>query len=310
MQPFRFLIVSALFFPLWVAFVQGQLSILLLVSFALAFVCMKDNRDWAAGLSLGLGLLKFQVVLPFALIFVLRRRWRFIGGLAIAAAFLALLSLIAVGPAGLASYLRLLVDTFRHPHTWAYVPVKPSNMPTIRGFVLGVFTGVLPPFGLATISAAVSGCLVLATAWIWQRQDSDISFDLMFAAAVVVSLLTAPYLYPHDLAPLILATTLVMASPEWNVRSRKRSLLLFVIAVLYASPLYLAPLLGREQLYVLATPIVIFAVVVLFLAREGTSKRNGTPEHGPDRTSVAPSKSFVMTGLSQLKPTPGTARST
>lgn len=265
-RPFQFLILSALFFPLWVAFIQGQLSVLLLASFALAFVYMKNDRDWAAGLSLGLGLLKFQVVLPFALIFALRGRWRFIGGLSIAAALLSLLSLMAVGGTGLLSYIGLLTDTFRHPHTWAYVTVKPSNMPTIRGLVLGIFGGVLPRLALTMIPVAISGFLILATVWSWQRHGRNINFDLMFAAALVVSLLTAPYLYPHDLTPLILAMTLIVASPGWKVRSRVRSLLLFVISVLYASPFYLATLLGREQLYLLAPLIAVFAFAVLFLA--------------------------------------------
>src|SRR5215470_17639573 len=74
MNPFRYLKLSSLFFPLWVAIFQGQFTVLLLVAFALAFLCLKRGRDWIGGLALGLGLLKFQVVIPFAVIFLLRRK--------------------------------------------------------------------------------------------------------------------------------------------------------------------------------------------------------------------------------------------
>lgn len=265
-QPFQFLILSALFAPLWVALIQGQFSILLLVSMGLAFVYLKCGKDWSAGLALSLGLLKFQILVPFAVIFLLRRKWRFLGGLAAGAGVLTAVSLIAVGPLAAESYGHLLLDTFRHPHTWAYLTIKPSNMPTIRGLVNGLFAGVLPGIWLTVMSGALSGCVILATALLWERRSNSANFDLMFAAAVVVSLLTAPYLYPHDLTPLILAMTLVVASPGWKAKSSIRSLLLFVISVLYASPFYLATLLGREELYLLAPLIAVFAFVVLFLA--------------------------------------------
>ena len=37
---------------------------------------------FAAGVALGLALLKFQFAVPFAVIFLLRRQWRFLGGFA------------------------------------------------------------------------------------------------------------------------------------------------------------------------------------------------------------------------------------
>lgn len=285
-QAFQFLMLSGLFFPFWVALIQGQFSILLLVSFALAFVGLKQHRDWTAGLALGLGLLKFQVVLPFALIFALRRRWRFLAGLATAAGVLGVVSLVAVGPAGVASYAHLLSDTFRHPDKWAYVTIKPSNMPTVRGFVTGVLGRVVSGYWLTGISASVSGCLILATAWLWDKQDRGANFDLMFAASVVVSLLTAPYLYPHDLTPMLLAMTLVVASPEWKRRSKARSLLAAMIAVLYGSAFYLAPLLGREQLYLLTPVISLFAIAILSLALMGAHRSGGQPGGEPIRSKT------------------------
>lgn len=274
-QPLRFLILSGLFFPLWVALIQGQFSILLLVSFALAFVNLKHRRDWAAGLALGLGLLKFQIVLPFALIFLLRRRWQFIGGLTVAASLLALLSLATVGPVGLASYLNLLTDTFRHPTAWAYVTIKPWNMPTIRGFVSGLLRGHVSAAwitGVSTISATLA---VVATAWFWGTEEGvrGIRFNIMFAAGVAVSLLASPYLYPHDLAPIALSAILLVSAVSGERDSPGRLVVIVSISILYLSPLYLAALLGREQMYLLAPVVAGFAVGCAWLAGKSETGR-------------------------------------
>ena len=63
-----------LFAPLGVALFQGQSSIFLLLVYALTFIALKRGDDLRAGAILGLGLFKFQFILPFALIFLLRRQ--------------------------------------------------------------------------------------------------------------------------------------------------------------------------------------------------------------------------------------------
>src|SRR5579862_3343953 len=98
-NPYRYYLLCSLFVPLCVALLQGQTSVLLLLVFSLSFVCIKRGEDLKAGIFLGLGLLKFPVVLPFALICFLRSKWRMMAGFAAAASVLALLSLFAVGTA-------------------------------------------------------------------------------------------------------------------------------------------------------------------------------------------------------------------
>ena len=53
------------FFPLVMALMQGQDSILLLFLYGLAFLALAAGRAFVAGLCLGLALFKFQLVLPF-----------------------------------------------------------------------------------------------------------------------------------------------------------------------------------------------------------------------------------------------------
>src|SRR5882724_12805260 len=81
------------FYPVALALMQGQDSILLLALLAAAVVSLERNRDLAAGTLVGLGLFKFQIVIPIALLFLVWRRWRFSAGFVLAAILVGLLSL-------------------------------------------------------------------------------------------------------------------------------------------------------------------------------------------------------------------------
>lgn len=280
-QPFRYLLLCSLFPPLWVALMQGQPSVLLLVVFSLTFVYLRWHRDGAAGFFLGLGLLKFQLVLPFALICLLRRKWSFMAGFALAACLLGVLSVITVGPAGMRSYAGLLLDIVKHPSNLAYSPMKPWHMPTVRGLVAGLLGGRLPEYWVSGLAAAMSGCLILLAAWSWRQQErrgNQAGLDLTFAAALAVSLATAPYLFVHDLTPMLLSVVLVIGSPQWAQPSRGRLLLNLAVAILYVAPLCLL-LLQSEALYVLAPVLVAFVVATVTLAPRGRPQ-SPVPSYG------------------------------
>lgn len=280
-QPARYLMLCSLYFPLWLALEQGQLSLLLLLSFVLCYMYLKDGQDYAAGFALCLGLLKFQAVLPLVIIFTLRRKWKLIAGFVAAAALLGLLSVISLGPSGVLSYLNLLVDIAKHPSNPAYVTIKPWNMPTIRGFVAGVLRESALQSWIAALSVILSICLILFTTWRWEQEEQKgdrARFDLMFAAGLAVSLVTAPYLHLHDLTPMLLAVILVMASPQWSEKPRERRMLILVIAILYVTPLYYLLLLRREALYVLAPVLVFFALAAMALGRKRAQQAAGSVE--------------------------------
>src|SRR5438874_2626265 len=61
-------IVAQGFFPVMAALWQGQDVVLLLLLFTLAFFSLKRRRHLRAGCMVGLGLFRFQVAIPFALV--------------------------------------------------------------------------------------------------------------------------------------------------------------------------------------------------------------------------------------------------
>ena len=156
------------FAPLWVALYQGQSSLLLLAAYALTFIFLKRGGNLTAGIALGFGLFKFQFVLPFALVFLLRRQWRFFGGFAITALGLALISIAGVGWKGVVGYARFLSAIGNNPQNISYG--SGVDMPTIHGFVFAVVGGKVTGTELNIIVGAI--CLVLLV-WIAMRWSPD-----------------------------------------------------------------------------------------------------------------------------------------
>jgi hypothetical protein len=266
-NPYRYFLLCSLFVPLCFALMQGQTSVLLLLMFSLSFVCIKRGEDFKAGIFLGLGLLKFPVVLPFALICCLRSKWRMMAGFAAAASLLALLSVMAVGVAGVGSYVNLLIDMIRNPGNPAYWSIVVWKMPTIRGFFAALLTGRVAAGLVSILAEAVSALLILFVAWKWRRADREEggnSQGLMFAAALAISLVVAPHLYLHDLTLLLLAQLLVIGSPQWSQKSSPRVVLTSIMVILYCPPVY-ALLLSWQAVYLLAPLLVIFAFAAISL---------------------------------------------
>jgi hypothetical protein len=74
----------ASFFPVTATLMQGQDSIILLILLIAAMAAVDRGWDMTAGVLVGLGLFKFQVVLPIALLFLIWRRRRFAAGFLLA----------------------------------------------------------------------------------------------------------------------------------------------------------------------------------------------------------------------------------
>jgi len=255
------------FAPLCVALYQGQTSLALLLLYVLTFINLKRGRDLVAGMCLGLGLFKFQFVLPFALIFLLRSKWRFLSGFAISAAMLGGLSFVPCGWRGVLSYLQLLVQISRHPANVSYGSAV--DMPTVQGFVYAILGRQASFVVVSCIVAAISVLLILFAAWRWRQEDrklqSSSSSELMFAGAVVVSLMTGFHMFTHDFSPLMLAILLVVARLPGKDRPVLRLMLKITLQVFWIWPLYFV-LVAWHCLYLMFPVLTVFALATLRLA--------------------------------------------
>jgi len=263
-----------IFAPLAVALYQGQSSIILLALFAAAFVLLKNARELSAGLALGFGLIKFQFVLPFVLVFVLLRKWRFLAGFILAASVFVALSIATVGFKGMAHYLGFLLTIAANPQNQSYGSAV--DMPTIQGFLYAFLGDRIPHTGLITASLLLSVLLLVWIARQWRLATSQSSSDLLFGSAIAASLLAGSHMFTHDLSPLLFSMLLILAHFD-GANAKVRVLLVFTMAVFWTFPLYFL-CVAYHCLYLMCPVLVLFVFAAVQMAK--TVEKNRVVEAG------------------------------
>ncbi len=181
------------FLPVLLNLVHGQLSIFILACYVWAYALMSGGRRFAAGLVLSLALIKFQLVVGFVCVLLLRKRWRELGGFATGCIPLVVVSGEMVGFRNLLRYPQFVFNCDRARD------VKPEAMANLRGLT-ELFLGSGPHI-IVVVSLAI---VVLAVAaWSWTSLDSG------FSSALLASMLVSYHFCPYDLsltiAPLCIA---------------------------------------------------------------------------------------------------------
>jgi hypothetical protein len=193
------------FFPVYLTLLQGQDILLLLLILALAYSALRRDASFIAGCWLGLGLFRFPVVLPLALILCLSRKSKLLAGFSLAAAFMALLSVAAVGWKQMLDY-PIYVLRFEHI---AIGPPTSSAMPNLRGLIETLITGTVESWRFTAIILSLS----IAFLWFTSSRVKFVAekdrFDLSFSLAIIAAILASYHAYPHDLCILLLPSLLI-----------------------------------------------------------------------------------------------------
>ncbi|MGH9549502.1 MAG: glycosyltransferase family 87 protein, partial [Terriglobales bacterium] len=184
------------FFPMIMALLQGQDSILLLFLYSLVFCALTRGRAFVAGVCLGLTLFKFQLVLPFVLVLLVRRQWRAVAGFVVTAFALLLVSATVVGWSGVMAYPGFVLRLSR---SGAEAGIYPRDMPNLRGLVAGSlhFEGLTGALLIIALSIAL---LALVAHW-WRVQPGH-QFSLGFSLCLTVTIIVSYHLLVHDLSLL------------------------------------------------------------------------------------------------------------
>lgn len=255
---------SLAFFPIFMALIRGQDSVLLLFLYCLAFVALRRSAEALAGSWLGLGLYKYHLVLPFA--FPLLPRKRLLAGFAAVAASLGLISLAVTGWQGLIAYPGYV---WRSDHDMRYAwNTTQSNTANLHGMIWALVpeSHALLRAGLVVLaSVVVLSAMVMA----WRKGfgANPECRQALFALGLVGTVLVSYHIYVHDLSLLFLAILLVLeillsASPipRWT-----RTTLSVCLAILFFSPLYVVLTLRYSQLQLMAMVLLIFFIGLLSL---------------------------------------------
>jgi hypothetical protein len=261
------------FFPVALDLLEGQDGVLLLLVFVLTLNSLQRRAEFRSGLFLGLGLFKFHLVLPIALVFLLRRKNRVVAGFLATALVLVLISAQVVGWATLMAYPRYLWDLNRASGVGVSTA---TSMPNIRG--------LLAAFGVSQTSTLVMGflwavelCGVVFSAYIWRRAGNEPNaFTILgFSLSIVVTLLTSYYIYSYDLTLLLIPILQFGGFFLPGLRKRVLSEKLFVVslAVLLFTPLHWVVIFRFGAAYWLALVLLTMSLSMAWIAE----RRRPTP---------------------------------
>jgi hypothetical protein len=243
------LIIFVCFLPVTMTLLEGQNSIFLLLLMILVFKEIEREREFSAGLLLGLASIKFQYVIPIGLLFVAWRRWRFLGGLAFSCSLVLGVSIWLTGVAGFEAYLSLLGNMSAHfsSENGMRLGIRPELMPNLRGLITVIMSG--PPSNRANVFTVIASAVTLIVAATKKR-----SFPLALLAALLVS-----YHETFTDATLLILPIALAASVAAREPAERNKYLLWSCSTVIVAP---APLLlFGVRFYLLCLPIL----TVMFL---------------------------------------------
>ena len=124
------------FAPVFFGLIDGENATVSLLLYVLIYRALVRDQDKQAAIWAALGLFKPQLFFVFPLVLLARRGWTALIVYALAALGLGGLSLALVGPAGLAAWLRILIE----PES-GQVLVNAWRMVSLKSFAASLFLG-------------------------------------------------------------------------------------------------------------------------------------------------------------------------
>jgi hypothetical protein len=252
--PWKFVLGSIAFNPVFACLFQGQDSILMLLFCALSFNALKKKADLLGGGWLALAAFKFQFIVPIVLLLFIWRRRRVALGFAAVALALALISLGLVGVGSMLRYPGYVLQIAKTPSLGG---VPAEFLPNLHGLTTG-WPGPLSGGAGAALAAVTSIVVFLFAAWKGRASAHPAKLELQFSLAIVASGLIAWQTNTHDLSLLVLPLVFITDHCLQSTTQRpvKRFDLLLPTLPLLISPLWLVLWLGIAKVNLMAIPLL------------------------------------------------------
>jgi len=226
------IVILALAFPaFWHLIAWGQTSALALGCFTLAFLALRFEREFLAGLALGCLVFKPQLGLAAALIFVITLNWKVIGGALLSAVAQLSAAWLCYGSSPLRQWSHVLLNV---RSVLPLLEPKPYQTHCLRTFWTMLFPWPTISLTLYLITALAVCGLTIAC---WRR----CALPLRFSALLLATVLLAPHLTVYDLVILAPAFLLIAAWITTQPATSAAARLKFLLYLAFVLPL-LGPL--------------------------------------------------------------------
>jgi hypothetical protein len=254
-----------LFLPVTGTLMKGQDSILLLTLLVAATLCLGQRRELTAGALTALGLFRFQIVLPIAVLFLMWRRWRFCAGFAMAAAAVAAVSVSITGVAQTVTYAHSLISLSGSGSVGDLVRYAQPDwqMANLRGLVVGVAGSHLPAQWTRLVIFILSGGVFFLVGVLAPGRKGIDPLLIAITTSAAVSF----HLLFHDLS--ILLTPLVLTLDRYvtaEATGNPAGRAAFRVATLmFVAPITIS--FVPDYFYLVAVPLCAFLLVLIYSSK-------------------------------------------
>jgi len=176
---------------------EGQDSIIFLFLDVLSWHCGEKGLWFFSGVVLALALFKFHLALGIAFfVFLVRQRWRAVGGFAAGALLILGISRMIAGPGFPANYVSML----RNQETMTPWGFAPWLMPNLRGLLQWSLARWLDIGSILPIILLASVATFALTLWVLLRPRSHEQPTVFYSAVVSATVLVSYHLHMQDLS--------------------------------------------------------------------------------------------------------------
>jgi alpha-1,2-mannosyltransferase len=252
-RPFKNLLWSLTWFPIFASISFGQNSLLSLLLFSLTYWLWKKEKYFAAGLVSSLILFKPQLVLGLGLLWLLewRKSWKSLLGLALGGATLAGLCFWLLPDAS-----RVYIEIARNflPGMIYQKDFPIWHMDSLRGFWILLFPGQVWLVESLSLLLSIAGIVVFIVFWRQKRSKKD----LLFAGIICLTIWITPHAMIYDWSILLIPAILL-----WQVLPQLRDLWKPLFALIWIATFLSGPS-SILQLKILPIAIQV-SIPVLFI---------------------------------------------
>jgi len=247
--------------PLFHFFIRGQLSAVVLVCFTAGYLAFSTERNFLAGVALGILAFKPQFLVAIPLILLLAQAWKALAGLLISATTQLALTWFYFGRSVMQAYFTMLLRSASHPASTELV-FSPIQMHSLHSF-----WELLIPWrpGVWALYLLSSFAVIGIAAAIWR---SSAHLALRFSALLLAAVLANPHIYIYDLLALAPALLLLV---DWSLNNSHHVAKPTLDILLYLA--FLLPLFGPLAHWThLQFSVLVFVALLWTLRRMQVSK--------------------------------------